>query len=64
MPPPKGKMERWNTGTMDKKRNIGMMEFWNIGFRTEKKFLPNPPSFQFSSVPKYFFHYSVIPTFQ
>jgi hypothetical protein len=61
MPPPKGKMEQWNTGTMDKKRNIGIMKFWNIGLRTEKKFSPNSPSFPFSSVPKYFFTYSVIP---
>jgi hypothetical protein len=64
MPSPKGKMEQWNPGTMDKKRKIGVMEFWNIGFRTEKKFLPELPSFQFSSVPKYSFHYFIIPTFQ
>jgi hypothetical protein len=34
------------------------MEFWNIGFKTEKKFLPNIPSFQLSSVPRHFFQYS------
>jgi len=40
------------------------MEFWNIGFKTEKKFLPTIPLFQLSSVPKYFFHYSIVPLFQ
>jgi len=43
---------------LDKKWNIGIMEFWNNGFNTKKKFLPIIPSFQFSSVPKYFFHHS------
>jgi hypothetical protein len=56
-------MERWNTGIADKKWNIGVMEFWNIGFRTEKKFLPSLPLFQFSSVPKCLLHYSILPTF-
>jgi hypothetical protein len=37
------------------------MEFWNIGFKTRKKFLPIIPSIQFSSVPKYFFYYAIIP---
>jgi hypothetical protein len=46
---------------VDKNWNIGIMEFWNIGFKTEKKFLPNIPSFQLSSVPRYFYHYSNIP---
>jgi len=46
---------------MDKKWNVGIMEFWNIGFNTEKKFLPIIPLFQFSSVSKYCFHYSNIP---
>jgi len=49
---------------MAKEWGIGIMEFWNTGFKTEKKFLPNIPPFQFSSVPKYFFplfHYSNIP---
>jgi hypothetical protein len=41
---------------MDKNWNIGIMEFWNIGFKTEKKFLPNIPSFQLSSIPT--FHHS------
>jgi hypothetical protein len=63
MPAPRGKMEGWNTAILDKKWNIGIMEFWNIGCRTEKKFLPSLPSFQFSSVRRYFFHYSILPTF-
>jgi hypothetical protein len=37
------------------------MEFWNIGFKTKKKFLPIIPSFQFSNVPKYFFYDFIIP---
>jgi len=57
-------MECWKNGMMGKEWGIGIMEFWNTGFKTEKKFLPNIPPFQFSSVPKYFFplfHYSNIP---
>lgn len=41
----------------------GILEFRNIGLNTEKKVLPIILLFQFSSVPKYFSHYTIIPEF-